>query len=141
MEFILTRQKASTIENIGRGHCLPLAYLHASNSLLNPNPNGGSRVDIERMVHDCGYIMNTLRNTLNKKDPITGKTPIQLAGFNLSVDANERLARWTPTNYERYITAYRTTRETLPSNLEISEELLIIYAQLHVNLKILFFTR
>ena len=139
MEFFLTRSKTTSIENIGHGHCLPLAFLQASNSLLNPNPEGGSRVSAERMIYDCGYIMNTLKNRLNVKDVVTGLTPIQAAGFNLSVDANDRLSRWTPKNYGLYITDYRTTRATIPPLLEVTEELLNIYAQIHVNLKLLLF--
>ena len=67
MELIFTRSKATCIDNSGHSHCLSLAFLFASNSLLNPKSDGGSRASEERMIDDCGYIMSTLKQ-LNVRD-------------------------------------------------------------------------
>ena len=138
MEFILKKSKANCIDNFGLGHCLPLAFLHASNRLVNSNPDAGSRVTEELMIEDCGYIMTTLKR-MNKKDPLTNQSVIESAGYNLSKDARERLSRWTTNFFGDYITEFKLTRKKIHDSHEVSEELLNIYARLHVNIIIQLF--
>ena len=88
------------------------------------------------MIEDCGYIINKLRE-LNTKDKVSGTSRIQDAGFQLSLDANYRIMRWTVKSLGIYITDFKTTKATLPTTHEVSEELLNIYAQLHMNIKFL----
>ena len=78
MEFTLKLKDIVTINNIGRGYCLPDSFLHAFNdkNCKSANEKSGSIVSEMNLLHGVGTIINFL-----KRDRSDGKLPMRVSHY------------------------------------------------------------
>ena len=136
MEFTLNLKDVVTIDNFGRGYCLPVSFLHAFNykKCKSENEKGGSRVSEKVLLNDVGTIMSCLKSDRND-----GR--IESAGFTLSADANSRISFWTAKFLETY--CYSKEASDIPKTIgheaRLTEELLNIYVFMRTDVNLLLF--